>query len=59
MMQQVDLQVLKADIGRGLADLSEGRVHDLGVLGIVVCGRRLLINLQSDRSWNRPGHEYR
>jgi len=41
-LQLQELASLKADIGRGLTDLAEGRVYDFDTTRIIERGRKLL-----------------
>ena len=42
MLQQKEMESLKADIDKGLTDLAEGRVQDFDTARIVARGRKLL-----------------
>ncbi len=41
-LQLKEMESLKADIDKGLADLAEGRVHDFDAARIIERGRKLL-----------------
>ncbi len=41
-MQLKEMESLKADIDKGLADVAEGRVHEFDAAGIIKRGRKLL-----------------
>lgn len=47
MLQLRELNILKADIDRGLADLAEGRVKDFDAARIIERGRQLLAQRHS------------